>query len=84
VPKNINGNLETAGSKPLWPMREFMGYGENNEKISREVYRDMRDGKIYAPEGGWNDDPPPIGNPGCITRVSEAYRQGYDQIRWDK
>ena len=84
MPKDINKNLETAGHKPLWPMKEFMGYGERGEKLSREVYRDMRDGKIYAPEQGWNDDPPKLGEHGCVHLPSDAYRRGYDQIQWDR
>lgn len=84
MPKNINGNLETAGHKALWPMKEFMGYGESGEKLSREVFRDMRDGSIYAPENGWNDDPPVHkAERGCVHLPTDAFRRGYENIRWD-
>jgi hypothetical protein len=84
--------LETYGYKPWWPMKEFMGRGPKGQKLYGEVYRNMQTGEAHFPQKddgeslGWDGEPPelPNGEKSQRTAVNNAYRRGYEQIRWDR
>lgn len=91
----MTGKLETAGYKGWWPMKKITGRDEHGNFKYREVFVNMarmREGQpcsrrfeTFAPEEGWNGEPPyPTGESGSCRRVSEAYRRNYDLIRWEK
>lgn len=77
--------METSGYKGWWPMKVFTGMGPDGEPVGKECFRSVVDGRIETPEAGWNGEPPaPTGELATVRHSSDAYRQGYDRIRWDR
>lgn len=62
------GRLETSGYRGWWPMKKIVGRDEHGNFKYREVFVNMarmREGQpcsrrfeTYAPEEGWNGEPP--------------------------
>lgn len=73
----------TAGFKGWKEVRFFEGKNPDGSMRGTEGFRSIMDGRECRPEQGWDGEPPcPTGDQACARHVSEAYRRGYDQIRW--
>jgi hypothetical protein len=74
--------LPTSGHKGWIPC--MFKSGTNNMRPPQEGYKNVLDNREYIPPGGWNDAPPgPTGEP-IPLHSTDAYRKGYDAIRWNK
>jgi hypothetical protein len=75
----------TSGFAGWKEVQVFEGRDEANNNVGREGFRNIIDGRFAIPENGWDGAPPkPTGDLACVRHTSEAYRRGYDQIRWEK
>jgi hypothetical protein len=75
---------KTAGFDGWAPMKFFMGKGPDGQKIGREGFRNVVNGEECKPENGWNGAPPyPTGDLATVRHASDAYRRGYEEIRWE-
>ena len=54
--------LETHSYKKFWPMKQLEGVNADGSKRSTEGFRNMKTGKFYAPENGWDGSPPDLPN----------------------
>lgn len=88
--------LETAGYRGWWPMKKIIGRNPDGSFRYQEVYVNMarsREGQVhtrryetYAPESGWNGEPPyPTGEkPAYVKHVdcgSEEFWQNMAECR---
>lgn len=78
--------VETPGFKRYVEMLSFEGKTQEGERIGRECFRDTVTGLMVFPEKGWNGDLSTLehGDLACVVHAGDAYRRGYEQIRWDK
>jgi hypothetical protein len=73
--------LPTSGFKGWIPC--LLKDGSHSKREPQESYKHCITNQEYTPPGGWNDPPPcPTGEP--VRQASDAYRRGYDQIKWNK
>ena len=73
--------LPTSGYKGWMPV--LLKDGSHSKREPQEGYKNVITNAEFVPPGGWNDAPPcPTGE--LNTHTSQAYRDRYDLIRWDK
>jgi hypothetical protein len=71
-------------------MQQHLGKDKNGNFLIREVFRDMKTGDIHFDVNkhgeylGWNGNPPNGLSEQPVLTANEAFRQGYDQIHWEK
>lgn len=76
---------DTSGYRGWWPMKFFEGKNPDGTKKGTEGFRNVENGQEVRPENGWNGEPPyPTGDLASCRHVSKKYRQGYEQINWNK
>ncbi len=75
---------KTAGYEGWAPVQFFMGKGRDGQRIGREGFRNVVNGEECKPEKGWDGEPPyPTGDLSTVRHASDAYRRGYEEIRWE-
>ena len=73
--------LPTSGYRGWMPVQFKDGTAER--RPPQQGYKNVITNEEYTPPGGWNDPPPgPTGE--TVRHASDAYRRGYDQIKWNK
>lgn len=76
--------MDTAGYKGWIPLKFFESKRLDGTPKTTEGFRNVLTGQEVMPEKGHNGDPPaPTGDTGHIRHSSGAYKQNYEQIRWD-
>ena len=76
---------KTAGYQGWKEVKFFEGKNPDGSWRGSEGFRNIVDGRECRPEGGWNGEPPhPTGDQASSRHVSDAYRENYDLIRWEK
>lgn len=72
--------IQKAGYKKYWPLRQLTGRNPDGSKRSIEGFRDMTTGEFHAPEKGFNGEPPelPSGERDPVT--SNKFKQNYPKI----
>jgi hypothetical protein len=76
---------DTSGYRGWWPMRFLQRTDGDGNRVFSEGFRNVADGREFHPEEGWDGEPPyPTGDLACCRSASEKFRQGYDQIQWEK
>jgi len=72
---------DTGGYRGWWPMKTFDGKGPDGQMQGREVFKNVVNGQVAAPEKGWNGEPPaPTGDLSTVRHSSDAYRSGWERI----
>ena len=72
--------LPTSGFRGWMPI--VFKNGTYSHRPDQEGYKNVIDNREYIPPNGWNDPPPgPTGE--RVRHASDAYREGYDRIKWD-
>ena len=74
--------IQKAGYKRWWPLRQLTGRNPNGSKKSVEGYRNMLTGEFHAPDNGWSGSPPSLLPGEKDPVVSSNYAKNYDQIAW--
>jgi len=75
--------LEQAGYKAWWPMKEYMGKDAGHNKITRDVFCNMKTQQIFRHSDGWNGELPDQFRNSGITTSSKKYTDNYSQIKWE-
>ena len=71
--------LPTSGFKGWMPV--LLKDGTHSKRAPQEGYKNVVTNREFIPPGGWNDPPPaPTGEP--VRLPSDAYREGYERIKW--
>ena len=73
--------LPTSGFKGWMPV--LLKDGSHSKRAPQEGYKNVIDNREYIPPGGWNDGPPSLTGE-KIHHASDAFREGYDRIRWER
>ena len=69
----------TAGYKGWMPVM----FKDGTHGKTQEGFKNVLDNREHIPPNGWNGEPPgPTGEP--VRQASDAYREGYDRIRWER
>lgn len=76
--------IQKAGYKRFWELRQLTGRNPDGSKRSIEGFRDMETGEFHAPEKGWNGQPPPLPSGERLPEISSNYAKNYEKIVWDK
>jgi hypothetical protein len=74
---------ETAGYKGWAEVNFFEGKTKDGQMVGNQGFRNIITGQDYRPENGWDGEPPaPTGDLANVRHVSDAYREGYERIKW--
>jgi len=73
----------TSGFNGWKEVKAFEGKDKDGQMVGDEGFRNIVTGQLYRPRDGWNGEPPaPTGDLACVRHVSDAYRKGYEGIKW--
>lgn len=76
--------MDTGGYKGWVPLKFYQGKGPGGEVNYTEGFKNVLNNHEVMPEKGHSGEPPyPTGDLSHCRHTSAAFRQGYDQIRWD-
>lgn len=75
---------ETAGYKGWAEVQFFEGKTKDGQMVGDQGFRNVVTGEACRPKEGWNGEPPrPTGDLANVRHVSDAYRKGYEGIKWE-
>jgi len=74
---------ETAGYKGWAEVKFFEGKTKDGQMVGTEGFRNVLTGEECRPAKGFDGEPPaPTGDLANVRHVSDAYREGYERIKW--
>ena len=88
TPTNVNNRLKMPerGFEPWRPHEFFDGWAADGTMKTVQGFKNTLTDQEFVPPEGWNADLShlPHGDLSSIRHAGDAYREGYDRIRWDR
>lgn len=88
TPTNVSNflKLPEGGFKRWRPQLFFAGYHKDGSVKTVEGFKNTLTDREVTPVAGWNADLDKLdhGDLSNVQHAGDAYRRGYEQIRWDR
>lgn len=76
--------IETAGYKKFWEMKQLIGHNPDGSRRVAEGFRDMVSGEFHTSEKGFDGEPPVLLSGEKDPVISDNFSRNYDKIKWDR